>query len=152
VITLSDETPPAPVGAALVLNSTAIGQYTGTCDLDDPNRPPNFCTDLEDYSTRGQPNTLPAVTGSACAQITNIFLGFATTNNAVCACQNPLDFDCPDSQCTGPRCFTGSPLPSCSQLLANPPNVSGLGLAGAFTSPAQAIIGDIVVTDVLQAK
>jgi hypothetical protein len=152
-VTLTDQNP-APAGAALVLNSTAIGQYVGTCDSEDPNRPAGFCTDEEAYDTpRGLPNTLPAVTNKACSQMTNIFLGNATTDKAVCACQNPLDFDCPESQCTGPLCFTGSPLPQgCSQLTGSTPNVSGLGLAGAFSSPAQATIGDIVVTDVLVAK
>ena len=159
VITLSDQTPAAPAGAALVFNSTAIGQFIGPC-LYNPNRPENFCTDQEGYSTRGLPNTLPSVTGSASAEMYNIFLAGMTTDLAVCDCADERSFSCPvvtpceagSTCCSGPLSIPGSPLPSCKQLLASPPNVSGLGLAGAFTSPAQATIGDIVVTDLLQAK
>ena len=47
VVTLSDQNP-APVGAALVINSTAIGTFTGAC-LNNPNRPDDFCTEQEKY-------------------------------------------------------------------------------------------------------
>ena len=149
VITLSDQNP-APVGAALIINSTAIGQFTGPCE-GNPDRPANFCTEQEDYGTgRGSSNTLPAVTGAASAEMTNIFLGGQTTDLAVCKCPAD-DFSCPAENCIGPLSVPGSPLPRCSQLLENPPNVSGLGLAGAFASPSTPTIGDIVVTDLLQA-
>jgi hypothetical protein len=183
-ITMTDENP-APVGAAQVLNSTAIGTYTGTCASDDPNRPSDFCTDQEDFSTRGTVVTLPAVTGSACAEMTDIFYGGQTIDGlAVCDCADKtcsnnkslacltdndcggppntckMSFSCPvltpcaagQRCCTGPLCVTGSKLPSCSQLTGSSPSVSGLGLAGAFTAPAQATISDIVVTDLLQAQ
>ena len=151
VITLSDQNP-APAGAALVMNSTAIGQFAGPC-LDNPNRPANFCTDLEDYSTRGLPFTLPLVTGTACGEICNIFMG-ETTDLCLCNCSDG-SWACPQSLCTGPICVQGAPLPSdsnvCSSVAA--PSVSGLGLAGAFTSCANpTTIGEIVVTNLLQAR
>ena len=105
------------------------------------------------------PNTLPAVTGTASAEMFNIFFGY-DDGLAICQCaDNPPSWSCPATTpceagyacCSGPLSVPGSPLPSCGQLVANPPNVSGLGLAGAFTAPAQASIGDIVVTDLLQA-
>jgi hypothetical protein len=149
VVTLSDQNP-APVGAALVINSTAIGQFTGPC-LGNPDRPDNFCTDQESWGTgRGIPNTLPAVSGPASAEITNIFLGGSTTDLAICRCPQD-DFSCPAENCIGPLSVPGSPLSSCGQLLANPPTVSGLGLAGAFTALSNPTIGDEVITDVLQA-
>ena len=151
VITLSDQNP-APAGAALVMNSTAIGQFAGPC-LDNPNRPDNFCTDLEDYSARGLPFTLPLVTGTACGEICNIFMG-ETTDLCLCNCSDG-SWACPQSLCTGPICVQGAPLPSdsnvCSSVAA--PSVSGLGLAGAFTSCANSTtIGEIVVTNLLQAQ
>jgi hypothetical protein len=149
VVTLSDQNP-APVGATLIIDSTAIGQFNGPC-LDNPQRPDNFCTDQESWGlVRGLPQTLPAVSGSAGAEVTNIFLG-STTDLAVCKCQNPSDFSCPASQCTGPLSVPGTPLPSCGQLLANPPTVSGVGLAAAFTALANPTIGDEVVTYLMQA-
>jgi hypothetical protein len=189
VITISDQNP-APVGAAQVLNSTAIGIYTGSCDPDDPNRPDNFCTDQEAYATRGSPNTLPGVTGSACSEIYNIFLAvglqsYTVDGRAVCSCSDKkcsnnsslsctADSDCSGPTgtycswsyscyipsactgnevcCTGPLCVQGSPLPSCSQLTGPSPSVSGLGIAGAFTSPAGATVGDEAITDLLQAQ
>jgi hypothetical protein len=159
VVTLSDENP-APAGATLVINSTAIGQFVGPC-LNNGNRPEGFCTEQEKYGiNRGAPNTLPAVTGTASAEVTNIFLGDATSDGlAVCKCADGTVYDCPvlptcdpgSHCCSGPLSIPGSPLPSCSQLLANPPNVSGLGLAGAFTALANPTIGDEAITDLLQA-
>jgi hypothetical protein len=184
-ITLSDENP-APVGAAQVLNSSAIYSYTGTCDPDDPNRPANFCTDEEAYDTRGTVVTLPGVTGTACGEMDNIFVAeglsaFTHDGRSVCSCSDKkcsnnsslsctADSDCPGPTgtyckwsfsclappcdegtvcCTGPLCTQGNPLPSCAQLTGSSPSVAGLGLAGAFTAPAQATISDIVVTDLL---
>jgi len=158
VLTLSDQSP-APIGAALVINSTAIGQFVGSC-AHNPNAPAGWCTDQEAYNTRGTPNTLPAVTGTASAEMFNIFLGGATTDQAVCACADiPPSYSCPvvtpcaagSTCCSGPLSLLGHPLPSCSQLSQSPPNISGAGLAGAFTALANPTIGDEVITDLLQA-
>ncbi len=140
-----------PAGSSVLLNTTAIGQAIGPCS----SQGATYCTDTDPFSARGTPATLPSVTDIAAGEMFNIN---STAGDTLCNCPAGLN-SCDISQCitdathpNGAISVTGSPLPSCSQLTASPPNVTGLGLAGSFTSLSNATIGDIVVTNLLQAE
>ncbi|MBI3783583.1 MAG: hypothetical protein HY270_09290 [Deltaproteobacteria bacterium] len=108
-------------GSAIVINSTAIGTVVGACD-----DAPAFCTDADEASLRGTPQTQPLTTDTACAVVHN-----ANGHDGVDV---------------GPFCATGVPF-DCSRLTANPPSVCGAGLAGAFPAIDQPMLGDIIVTN-----
>ncbi len=87
-----------------------------------------FCTDADPPSSRGTPQTLLFTTGQACAKVEN-------KNNF------------PDEGTE--KCAQGQPV-SCSSLTAG--SLTGLKLGGAFTALDQPTLGDIEVTNVLEAQ
>jgi hypothetical protein len=140
VITLSGSGGP---GSAVVINTTAIGQYVGgDCSA----APANFCTDAAPISDRGTPQTLPTVSGQAAGFITN---ANQTDGDTLCNC-NGGAIACAPVDCAGgspqagPIAINGSTV-SCSQVASG--SLSGLGLAGTFTQLSSANTGDIVVTN-----
>ncbi|MFI5394500.1 MAG: hypothetical protein ACHQ9S_03110 [Candidatus Binatia bacterium] len=146
VITLSGSGGP---GSAIIINTTAIGQSVGH---DCSGAPAGFCTDSADFSLRGTPQTLPSVTGIAAGYITNIN-GF--DGDTLCHC-NGGNISCSPTDCvpgaspqTGPISISGS-AGSCSEVASG--SLSGLGLAGVFTSLSNATTGDIVVTNLQVIK
>jgi hypothetical protein len=138
VITLSGTGGP---GSAVLLNSSAIGTTTNGPNVADKcvdtTQPPHpdfgpdglFCTDDDPQSTRGTPQTLPQVTGTATGLITN------TTSST------QPDFN------IGPLSYTGAPY-SCANLTGANPTLSGAKVAGAFTALNQPATGDIVVRNI----
>lgn len=88
-----------------------------------------FCTDADPPASRGTPQTLLFTTGQACGLVLN---------------KN----DDPFSDQT-PKCAQGQPL-SCSAIASG--SVTGLKLGGAFTALGQPTLGDIEVTNVLEAQ
>ena len=140
VITLSGS---GGAGSAIVINTTAIGQWPGTnCS----GAPANFCTDAAPIAERGLPQTLPTVTGQAAGFITNAEQADGQTmcncNGGLVACA-PVDCAGGSPQ-SGPIAINGSTV-SCSQVASG--SLSGLGLAGTFTQLSSATLGDIVVTN-----
>ncbi len=139
-----------PAGSAVLLNTVTIGHTLGACSA----QAPTYCTDADPFSERGVPATVSTVTGTAAAAMFNI------NNNpgdTLCNCPPGLS-SCDISQCVvtqsnpaGALTVTGQPLASCASLQASPPNVTGLGLAGAFASLSNETVGDIVVTSLLLA-
>jgi hypothetical protein len=137
VITLSGNGGP---GSAILLNTSALGLTANGPSLAnkcvDTSKPPHpdfgpdglFCTDDDPQSTRGMPNTLPQVTGTATGEI------FNTTSNL-------LTFN------VGPYSYTGNPY-NCAALTAPTPSVSGAKVAGAFCALNQPSTGDIVVRNI----
>jgi hypothetical protein len=158
-------------GAAVIVNSTAIGQTDNTkFNLPNPcvwvpkptvaptntskpktptPLPPNptptaplelgpdhkYCNvvngvDDDPQSSRGSPQTLPAVAG---------FAGAVVTNNGA------------PGTTVGPFFAIGGVF-NCSALLAPTPSASGAGIAGAFGALNQAPLGTIVVTNVQYAQ
>ncbi|MBI3783582.1 MAG: hypothetical protein HY270_09285 [Deltaproteobacteria bacterium] len=111
-----------PKGSAILVNSTAIGTVVGSCD----DAGAGFCTDSDDISVRGTPQTLPFTTGSATAVVHN-----ANGNDGVDV---------------GPFSATGSAA-DCSKLSGSPPSTSGFATVGAFPALSQPMLGDIVVTN-----
>ncbi|HVO22531.1 MAG TPA: hypothetical protein VMW56_02770 [Candidatus Margulisiibacteriota bacterium] len=114
-----------------------------SCD----NGPP--CDD-DPQSSRGVPQTLPQVTGTATGLITNTY-GAASSarvckNKTTQTCRS--DADCgADGPCLfniGPFSYTGSPY-DCAKLEASPPTAEGGNVVGAFTGLNQPSTGDIVV-------
>ncbi len=137
VIVLSGMGPP---GSAILLNTSAIGTTvngptSNKCAATHPDFGPDgqFCTDDDPQSTRGTPNTLPQVTGTATGQI------FNTTNTL----QVPPE----DPHSIGPRSYTGMPY-NCSALSGSTPSTSGAATVGAFTGMNQPATGDIVVRSI----
>lgn len=110
-------------GSATLLNTTAIGKYPGLCS----GAPAAFCTYLAPASLRGQPQTLPLVTGTAGSEMLN---ANGDAGNTI-----------------GPVVVSGHPLNSCDAL-ENNQDASGLTLAGAFASLSQPSLYDIVTTNV----
>jgi len=138
VITLSGSGGP---GSTVVLNTSAIGTTTAAhvagkvCQgvapcaaTSDFGADCMFCTDDDPQSARGVANTLPQVTGTATAEI-------FTSGDSSQADGN-----------IGPFTVTGNPI-SCSMLTANPPSLTGISTAGAFTALNQPSTHDIVVTN-----
>jgi len=127
-----------PAGSGIVLNSSAIGTATGTCTsaqvtavaVSGPDK--IYCTDDDPQSSRGNPNTLPQVTGNATATITN-------TNQST----QPA----PNNKQIGPFGYSGIPY-NCAKLALSPPTLEGAAVAGAFTSLNQPTTSDIVVRNV----
>lgn len=87
-----------------------------------------FCTDADPASSRGTPQTLLFTTGQACGQV-----------------ENKNNFPDPGT----PKCVQGQPV-SCSQLSQG--TLTGLKLGGAFTALDQPTLGDIEVTNILEAQ
>jgi hypothetical protein len=168
VLTLSGT---GPAGSASILNTTAIGQVVSGCDAN----PVTFCTDADPIEVRGTPTTLPLVTGTTSAEMFNINAtetscrssdhqcvvggvadgtpcsGDADCGDTLCNCPAGY-YSCDRALCSGPLTLPGQPLASCDQLTGASPNVTGLGLASAFTSLSTPTINDIVVTDLLKAQ
>ena len=132
-------------GSALFVNSTAIGQFAGKCQINPPTGQSDctgtaygpdctWCTADDPASSRGAPQTLPAVTGFAVGLITNdYFPGSGLVKDI------------------GPYLVQGGGI-SCNQITtptpgATPDPLKKLGLAGAFTALNQATIGDSVVNN-----
>ena len=120
-------------GSAMIINSTAIGQVTGNCSGSGAAYGPDgkFCTNDDPQSSRGQVQTLPAVTGNATSEIDNIN-GANGTN-------------------LGPYTVSGSVF-SCAAIAAPTPSLSGAGIAVAFTAPNQPTLQDIAVTSTQVAQ
>ena len=121
----------APAGSAIVANTQAIGMVVGACSGADPAYGPDgqFCTADDPQSSRGTPVTLPSTTGNATAGSTT-----------------------PTSPMAIPSGRSRSPgIPSVARLWPVAA-LSGAGLAGAFTALNQPTVGDIVVTELLQAE
>ena len=123
----------APAGSALIINSTAIGNITGSnCEFDNTqalNGPDGLpCTD--DDLDKSYINTIPLTTGSAEAEVDN-------ANNASGATIRD-GVNCGSTPCLTK--FTGNAV-MCSNL----PNASGAALAGAFASEDLAPLGDVAV-------
>src|SRR5262249_55250441 len=113
-----------PAGSVRVLNTIAIGTAIGSCSA-------TFCSDSDPVSARGTPRKLPFSTGKACGQ-------------ALEANDDPtFNLDCGDP--VAGCCSTGVPA-NCANLTANPPNISGLSIAGTFPAVDQPSVGDVVVT------
>jgi hypothetical protein len=166
-ITLHDAGGP---GSAILLNSSAIATVTGNCSctggcLTNPITSPlygadhEFCKfngiDDDPQSARGQPSTLPQVTGKATGIITNTKQSTQThfcdkertktcTKDADCGANGPCTFE------IGPYSYTGLPY-DCSRLTAPTPSTQGGTVAGAFTQLNQTATGDIVVRNVFVA-
>lgn len=87
-----------------------------------------FCGPDDPQSSRGTPQTLLFTTGQACGLV-----------------QNKNNF--PDEGT--PKCVQGQPL-SCSVITSG--SVTGLKLAGTFTALDQPTLGDIEVTNILEAQ
>ncbi len=87
-----------------------------------------FCTDDDPLSVRGNPNTLPLVTGRVTGTVSNGWDGvkFVTI---------------------GPDSMDGVPF-NCAALEAPVPSVVGVALATGFTSVNQPTLGDMVVTNI----
>jgi hypothetical protein len=188
MITLSGS---GPKGAAIILNSSAIGTVTGvctctsgcltfvkvcnggpndgqtcttnadctpgTCGKPNPAYGPDlqFCTDDDPQDSRGTPQTLPQVTGTATGIITNTRQSTQThfcdkdrtktcSSDANCGADGPCTFE------IGPFSYTGKPY-NCAMLTANPPSTEGGTVAGCFTALNQPATGDIVVRNVFVA-
>jgi hypothetical protein len=133
VIVLSGTGPP---GSGIILNSSAIGTATGVCDsagvkaVSGPDQ--IYCTDDDPQSSRGTPQTLPQLTGTATGLINN-------TNQST----QPA----PNNKKIGPFGYTGTPY-DCAKVGAALPSLEGGAVAGAFTSLNQPTTGDIVVRNV----
>jgi hypothetical protein len=143
MITLSGSGGP---GSALLLQTLRIGNgqpvtaFPGN-PCRDNNASPNpnygadkiFCTndDPDTIDARGSPQTLPAVTGVATAQILN--------HHYASSIVGPLPTP-------GPLTRTGAVF-SCAALTNPTPSVTGAQLVGAFTALNQVTLGDIVVTN-----
>ncbi len=114
-------------GSQILATASAIGTVVGLCTGTTPDYGPDgeFCTDDDPTSTRGTASVQTLVTGTATATMLNAN-------------------DIPDND-IGPFSFTGNPV-SCANIEAG--NLTGGALAGAFTSPDQATVGDIAVTNV----
>ncbi len=125
-----------PAGSGVVLNSSAIGTATGLCEsagvkaVSGPDQ--TYCTDDDPQSSRGTPQTVPQVTGSATATITN-------TNQST----QPA----PNNKQIGPFGYTGKPY-DCARLTAAQPSMEGGAVAGAYTALNQPTTSDIVVRSV----
>jgi hypothetical protein len=138
VITLSGNGGP---GSAILLNTSALGLTANGPSLADKcvdtSKPPHpdfgpdglFCTDDDPQPTRGMPNTLPQVTGTATGEIFNTTSSTSATFNV------------------GPYSYTGNPY-NCAALMAPTPSVSGAKVAGAFCALNQPSTGDIVVRNI----
>ena len=105
--------------------------------------------DDDPFTSRGVPQTLPQVTGTATGLITNTTASqepHFCQNNAAKSCVK--DADCgADGPCAfniGPWAYTGHPY-DCSKLTASPPTAEGGNVVGAFTGLNQPTTGDIVV-------
>jgi len=142
-----------PAGSAVVLDTTAIGQAVGPCTAQGT----TFCTNADTYSARGAPETLPSVTGIAEGIIYN---DDQTDGENICNCPTGLT-GCDISECivdaahpNGGISMLGTVLPSgstvCSQVPA--PSITGLGIAGAFTSLSNNTTDDEVVTNLLLSE
>ncbi len=90
-----------------------------------------FCTDDDPETSRGNPNTLPLVSGMATGLITNHY--FAMPPGTA---PGPI----------GPYTVLGQPF-DCTALMAPTPSAAGAKLVGAFTALNMAVTGDIVVTN-----
>jgi hypothetical protein len=165
VLTLSGT---GPAGSASIVNTTAIGQVVGSCEDNQP-----FCVDTDPIEDRGNPTTLPLITGTASSEMFGINGSEGVCTDGQCVvngfpdftdCSTDIDcsdtlcncpegyFSCDQVLCSGPISISGDPLGSCDQLTGATPNVSGAGLVGAFTSLSNPTINDIVVTDLLKAQ
>ncbi|MFI5394451.1 MAG: hypothetical protein ACHQ9S_02860 [Candidatus Binatia bacterium] len=132
---LTQSCPSGGPGAALFVNSTAIGQITGGCIGSGTNCTGTvygpdckFCTDDDPQSSRGAVQTLPAVTGFAQGTILHDYFWDASVQNI------------------GPYVVFGGAI-NCTKLTAPTPSATGTGLAGAFTALNQPTIGDSVVSN-----
>jgi hypothetical protein len=118
-------------GTGTSILGLAIGTVVGACTGDTPDYGPDgvFCTDDDPQDSRGDSQTLAALTGEACAKALNVndFPGADIP-------ANPGEFNC----------TTGSPF-SCEDL-ANGVVTPGVNLAGAFVACDQDTTGDITVT------
>jgi len=122
IITLADQGVP---GSAFMILSAAIGTVVGACNGTAAAYGPDgeFCTDDDPVSSRGTPNTVPFVTGSA--------TGWA---------RNVADFP---GDNVGPHTTFGAPF-TCDGS-GELTSASGVNLAGVFASCDQPTINDIVV-------
>jgi len=122
IITLRDE---GPAGSAFMILSTAIGTVVGACTGTSGDYGPDgqFCTGDDPLSTRGAPNTVPFVTGSATGLALNV-----------------ADFP---GDNVGPHTTFGTPF-TCTPA-GTIETASGANLAGVFSSCDQPTINDIVV-------
>lgn len=131
VITLSGSGGP---GSGIVLNSSAIGNVTGVCTGASVTNPaisgPDqmFCTDDDPLTSRGVPQTLPQVTGTAMGLLSN-------TNQST----QPA----PNNKQIGPFSYTGKPY-DCARLTGSTPTAEGANVVGVFTALNQPALGDIV--------
>jgi hypothetical protein len=140
-----------PVGSAVTVSTTAIGNPPGACDA----QPENFCTDTEPYETRGFPETLPLVTGIAEGLIYN-----ANQINGDTICNCPFGVTgCDASECVvddthphGGHTSLGIPMTATPNVCTGTASISGLGTAGAFTALSQNTTNDQVITNILVAK
>ncbi len=142
-----------PAGSSVVLDTTAIGQATGSCVAQGP----TFCTEADPIAARGVPETLPSVTGVAEGIIYNVN---QLDGETICNCPEGLT-GCDQSECVvdaahphGGLSSLGFVLPSGSNVCSEVPvaSISGLGTAGAFTSLSNNTTNDEVVTNLLLAE
>lgn len=113
-------------GSGYMVLSASIGTTVGACTGSggDYGADGEFCTDDDPLSTRGSPNTIPFVTGSA--------TGIA---------RNVADFPGDDN---GPHTVFGTPF-ACSAADPSISSASGVDFAGVFAACDQPTISDIVV-------
>ncbi len=121
----------APAGAAIVANTQALGIVVGACSGTDPayGADGQFCTADDPQSSRGTPLTLPSTTGNATGAVYNA--------------------NYTDGDTIGPFSMSGTPF-SCSALAGG--SAADTGLASAFTLLGLQTVGDVVVTELLQAE
>jgi hypothetical protein len=132
-------------GDGLIINSSSIGQITGTCQHVPPSTGDKFiygvdgkfCTDDDPGSSRGTPQTLLQTSGTATGLITNSYRSPQTL----------CDTDPTTTPCDiGPAVITGSPF-SCANLTAPTPSIVGAGTTGAFTTVNLPTVLDSIVTN-----
>jgi hypothetical protein len=148
VITLSGH---GPKGSAMLLTNNTIGTVTGACTGNDTSKygeDKALCTDDDPQDSRGDPSPQFNLTGTATGKIEN---ANDTDGNDLGSNQKCAGAGDPDPCCTGEgtgTCgfsVTGVPL-VCEDLLGASHSVTGANLAGAFVSPDQPTLADIVVT------
>jgi hypothetical protein len=163
-----------PAGAAVIVNSTAIGQVqpppglVNVCVV--PTRTPSsvaplygadhtFCTDDDPQAGRGLPQTLPGVTGGATGIVVNFNPVFIETPGQPSPTPAPIRNIGPYSVVGNPFNCTGLLTPGIPPMTPTPgftptPGLyaTGAGMAGAFTALNQPSVGTIVVTNIQFSK
>jgi len=154
-------------GSAILISTSAIGTVSspgGACTKAGTNcfgtgfgTDCKFCTADDPQSSRGTPQTLPAVTGIAAGKVFNHLHISATPPGGQPTAQPGNPTPTPPVGVVldlGPFATFGGTFP-CSQILPTPPtppSLSGSGVAGAFTTLNQPPIGDTVILNSQFAK